>query len=82
VKKVVQPRHIEEKNIHGKTPGALFIEQHKDLMKEGEQWMRDTADSCMLVALPCQEVIYKIKGLLFSLTKLHSNSLSYQMQYL
>ncbi|KAJ6699859.1 PROTEIN ACCELERATED CELL DEATH 6-LIKE [Salix purpurea] len=37
VKKVVQPRHIEEKNTHGKTPGALFIEQHKEMMKEGEQ---------------------------------------------
>ncbi|KAJ6741921.1 CASKIN [Salix viminalis] len=32
VKKVVQPRHIEEKNTLGKTPGALFIEQHKEMM--------------------------------------------------
>ncbi|XP_061964196.1 ankyrin repeat-containing protein ITN1-like isoform X2 [Populus nigra] len=58
VKKVVQPRHIEEKNIHGKTPGALFIEQHRDLMKEGEQWMRDTADSCMLVATLIATVVF------------------------
>ncbi|KAJ6331920.1 hypothetical protein OIU76_010323 [Salix suchowensis] len=41
VKKVVQPRHVEEKNIHGKTPGALFIEQHKGMMKEGEQMHSD-----------------------------------------
>ncbi|XP_011020234.1 PREDICTED: ankyrin repeat-containing protein At3g12360-like isoform X2 [Populus euphratica] len=58
VKKVVQPRHIEEKNTNGKTPGALFIEQHKDLMKEGEQWMRDTADSCMLVATLIATVVF------------------------
>ncbi|KAG5242767.1 ankyrin repeat-containing protein [Salix suchowensis] len=58
VKKVVQPRHIEEKNIHGKTPGALFIEQHKEMMKEGEQWMRDTADSCMLVATLIATVVF------------------------
>ncbi|XP_006381090.3 ankyrin repeat-containing protein ITN1 isoform X2 [Populus trichocarpa] len=58
VKKVVQPRHIEEKNFHGKTPGALFIEQHRDLMKEGEQWMRDTADSCMLVATLIATVVF------------------------
>ncbi|KAG5242764.1 ankyrin repeat-containing protein [Salix suchowensis] len=58
VKKVVQPRHIEEKNIHGKTAGALFIEQHKEMMKEGEHWMRDTADSCMLVATLIATVVF------------------------
>ncbi|KAJ6381060.1 hypothetical protein OIU77_029874 [Salix suchowensis] len=58
VKKVVQPRHIEEKNTLGKTPGALFIEQHKEMMKEGEQWMRDTADSCMLVATLIATVVF------------------------
>ncbi|KAB5552470.1 hypothetical protein DKX38_009781 [Salix brachista] len=58
VKKVVQPRHIEEKNIHEKTPGALFIEQHKEMMKEGEHWMRDTADSCMLVATLIATVVF------------------------
>ncbi|KAJ6912860.1 hypothetical protein NC651_015348 [Populus alba x Populus x berolinensis] len=58
VKKVVQPRHIEEKNIRGKTPGALFIEQHKGLLKEGEQWMRDTANSCMLVATLVATVVF------------------------
>ncbi|KAF9679739.1 hypothetical protein SADUNF_Sadunf06G0045700 [Salix dunnii] len=58
VKKVVQPWHIEEKNTQGKTPGALFIEQHKEMMKEGEQWMRDTADSCMLVATLIATVVF------------------------
>ncbi|KAG5242769.1 ankyrin repeat-containing protein [Salix suchowensis] len=41
-----------------KTPGALFIEQHKEMMKEGEQWMRDTADSCMLVATLIATVVF------------------------
>ncbi|CAK7345326.1 unnamed protein product [Dovyalis caffra] len=35
VKKVVQPRHIEENNKDGKTPGALFIEQHKSRATAG-----------------------------------------------
>ncbi|KAG5621852.1 hypothetical protein H5410_007070 [Solanum commersonii] len=33
-----------------KTPKKLFREENKVLLKEGERWMKDTANSCMLVA--------------------------------
>ncbi|KAJ6363286.1 hypothetical protein OIU78_003459 [Salix suchowensis] len=32
--------------------------EHKEMMKEGEQWMRDTADSCMLVATLIATVVF------------------------
>nr|DAD22618.1 TPA_asm: hypothetical protein HUJ06_024081 [Nelumbo nucifera] len=50
VEKVVPPRFRECQNKQGKTPQALFTEQHKDLVKEGETWMKDTATSCAVVA--------------------------------
>ncbi|KAJ3694053.1 hypothetical protein LUZ60_009533 [Juncus effusus] len=31
-------------------PATMFTEQHKDLVKEGETWMRDTANSCTIAA--------------------------------
>jgi hypothetical protein len=39
----------EEKNKDGKTPRELFTESHKELMKEGEKWMKSTATSCTVV---------------------------------
>ncbi|MCE3050659.1 hypothetical protein HAX54_047770 [Datura stramonium] len=33
-----------------RTPGVLFTEEHKELVQEGEKWMKETASSCMLVA--------------------------------
>jgi len=50
VEKIVQPQFRESKNKAGKTPQSLFIENHETLRKEGEDWMRTTADSCSLVA--------------------------------
>ncbi|XP_010248103.1 PREDICTED: ankyrin repeat-containing protein NPR4-like isoform X1 [Nelumbo nucifera] len=50
VEKFIPPKHRESRNNNGKTPQALFTEEHKDLVKEGEKWMKDTAQSCMLVA--------------------------------
>jgi len=33
-----------------KTPKALFTDQHKDLVEQGEKWMKETATSCTVVA--------------------------------
>ncbi|XP_031258179.1 uncharacterized protein LOC116116225 [Pistacia vera] len=40
----------ETEKKDGKTPGALFSEQHQKLKEEGEKWMKDTANYCMVVA--------------------------------
>ncbi|KAG6667491.1 hypothetical protein CIPAW_01G104800 [Carya illinoinensis] len=50
VQSVIPPRDSEVVNRDNKTPRELFIEQHKDLLKEGEKWMKDTANSCTVVA--------------------------------
>ena len=39
----------ENKNKEGKTPWALCTEEHRDLMKDGEKWMRETVAQSMLV---------------------------------
>lgn len=50
VKKIVQPLYVKAKNKKGKKPEELFIATHKQLLRNGELWMKSTAKSCMLVA--------------------------------
>ncbi|KAI3954663.1 hypothetical protein MKW98_019794 [Papaver atlanticum] len=38
------------RNDNGDTAQFLFTEKHKELMKEGETWMKDLSTSCMVVA--------------------------------
>ncbi|KAM0037979.1 hypothetical protein Hdeb2414_s0013g00409511 [Helianthus debilis subsp. tardiflorus] len=40
----------ERKNKDGLTPRELFTEEHKELIREGEKWMKETASQCMVVA--------------------------------
>ncbi|XP_027150141.1 uncharacterized protein LOC113750349 [Coffea eugenioides] len=39
-----------KKNSDEKTPGELFFDEHKDLLKDAKEWMKDTSNSCMVVA--------------------------------
>ncbi|KAK4254675.1 hypothetical protein QN277_010023 [Acacia crassicarpa] len=50
VKKIMPPSFTEMKNSKGLTPRELFSEEHKELLKEAESWMKETANSCMLVS--------------------------------
>lgn len=47
---IVQPKYKEMVNLHYKTPQALFSDQHKKLVEQGEKWMKETAESCTVVA--------------------------------
>ncbi|RZC86945.1 hypothetical protein C5167_030295 [Papaver somniferum] len=38
-----------KRNKNGDTAHFIFTEQHKDLLKKGEDWMKDTSGSCMIV---------------------------------
>ncbi|XP_017970847.1 PREDICTED: ankyrin repeat-containing protein At3g12360 [Theobroma cacao] len=49
VESVVQPKYREMVNNHFKTPRALFTDQHKKLVEQGEQWTKETAESCTVV---------------------------------
>ena len=46
---VVHPSPLERTNKKDQTPRQLFIESHKELMKEGEKWMKEIANSCTAV---------------------------------
>ncbi|CAH2046412.1 unnamed protein product [Thlaspi arvense] len=58
VKKIVPNSYIKAKNSEGKVAHDLFTEQHRELRKEGEKWMKDTATSCMLVSTLIATVVF------------------------
>ncbi|KAL9688983.1 hypothetical protein QQ045_033412 [Rhodiola kirilowii] len=58
VEKIVQPSYTERKNKDQLTPKELFVSDHKELVKEGEAWMKNTAQSCMLVATLIATVMF------------------------
>ncbi|GAY40244.1 hypothetical protein CUMW_050490, partial [Citrus unshiu] len=50
IEKLVHPLVEKTPNVLGKTAEDVFMEQHKDLLEKREQWMKVTANSCMVVA--------------------------------
>ncbi|XP_018814336.1 ankyrin repeat-containing protein NPR4-like [Juglans regia] len=50
VESIVLPKIKKVENKDDMTPRELFTKNHKDLMKEGEIWMKDTTTSCTVVA--------------------------------
>nr|XP_018629789.1 uncharacterized protein LOC104106550 isoform X2 [Nicotiana tomentosiformis] len=50
VEKIVPPSLHRMRNNDGKTPRQFFTEEHQLLLKEGERLMKDTVNSCMIVA--------------------------------
>ncbi|VVA34692.1 PREDICTED: ankyrin, partial [Prunus dulcis] len=49
VETIVLPRMRDILNNENLTPRALFTKNHKELVKEGERWMKETATSCTVV---------------------------------
>jgi hypothetical protein len=47
---VVDPKCAEANNADGKKPYEVFLESHKELVKAGQQWIYDTANSYIAVA--------------------------------
>ncbi|KAL9670996.1 hypothetical protein QQ045_008559 [Rhodiola kirilowii] len=58
VEKTVHPSFTEMKNDDGLTPKEVFVLEHKELRKEGEAWMKNTAQSYMLVAVLIVTVMF------------------------
>ncbi|KAJ7972742.1 Ankyrin repeat-containing protein [Quillaja saponaria] len=50
VKEYVPQHFLFQNNKEEKNPGDIFIEDHKDLVKEGGEWLKSTSESCSLVA--------------------------------
>ncbi|KAJ0087526.1 hypothetical protein Patl1_07173 [Pistacia atlantica] len=56
--KKLNPLDVEAKNRDGKTPRALFSQEHQKLKDDGEKWMKDTANYCMVVALLITTMVF------------------------
>ena len=49
LEQIVHPKMREERNCDGCTPRELFTIEHRDMKEKGEQWMKNTANSCTVV---------------------------------
>ncbi|KAF5959082.1 hypothetical protein HYC85_000291 [Camellia sinensis] len=58
VEKHVVPRNKEARNYYEMTPAEVFTDKHKELVKEGEQWMKDRANACSIVATLIAIVVF------------------------
>ncbi|OVA16338.1 Ankyrin repeat [Macleaya cordata] len=58
VEKIVQPTYKELENENRETPRDVFTKEHKELLEKGEKWMKDTAQSCMVVATLIATVVF------------------------
>ncbi|KAG4121886.1 hypothetical protein ERO13_D11G232880v2 [Gossypium hirsutum] len=58
LRRILPPKFEEELNENNRTPASLFSHEHKELMKEGEKWMKNNAASCMVVATLISAVMF------------------------
>nr|XP_043632769.1 uncharacterized protein LOC122603964 isoform X2 [Erigeron canadensis] len=58
VKQMIPPSYRERKNKDGLTPHELFTVKHKDLVTESGQWMKETANQCMVVAALIATIVF------------------------
>ncbi|KAM3694304.1 hypothetical protein ACJW31_07G047900 [Castanea mollissima] len=58
VEKKVPPSYLNMKDCNGKTAGELFTKEHENLQRKGEEWMKDTANYCMIVATLITTVVF------------------------
>ncbi|KAI3832418.1 hypothetical protein MKX03_020652 [Papaver bracteatum] len=58
VEKIVQSKLKEFVNKDGITPAQLFTKEHKALKKDGEAWMKETANACMIVSALIATVMF------------------------
>lgn len=58
MKKLISPMYIERQNNSGETAAMVFTKEHKDLVEEGQKWMKDTAYSYTIVAALIVTVVF------------------------
>ncbi|XP_059633229.1 uncharacterized protein LOC132276004 [Cornus florida] len=58
VEKFVIPAYREMKNKDEKTAAMIFSEEHENLVREGEKWMKDTSNSCTIAAALIATVVF------------------------
>ncbi|KAG2669435.1 hypothetical protein I3760_14G034600 [Carya illinoinensis] len=60
IERIVHPKDKEARNKDCKTSRPLFTENHKDMMKNGEKWMKDTASSCTVVGALIVTIMFAV----------------------
>ncbi|WVZ09144.1 hypothetical protein V8G54_013674 [Vigna mungo] len=60
VEEVVHVKCRGAKNGEGKTPEEIFIETHKELMKDGEKWIKETAGTFAIVGVLVITVVFPV----------------------
>ncbi|GKA19408.1 ankyrin repeat-containing domain, PGG domain protein, partial [Tanacetum coccineum] len=58
VKKMIPPSYRNRKNKDDLTPHDLFTQEHKELVTQGEKWMKGTANQCMVVAALIATIVF------------------------
>ncbi|KAJ9130581.1 hypothetical protein P3X46_034336, partial [Hevea brasiliensis] len=58
IESMLPPKFGERLNENFLTPSALFTKEHKELVKEGERWMKNNTASCMVVAALIATVMF------------------------
>ncbi|PWA71723.1 ankyrin repeat-containing domain, PGG domain protein [Artemisia annua] len=58
VSKMIPPSYKQRKNDDDLTPHELFTKEHKELVTQGEKWMKGTANQCMVVAALIATIVF------------------------
>ncbi|KAI3858669.1 hypothetical protein MKX03_027372 [Papaver bracteatum] len=58
VEQVVRPSYREMKNKYGIKPRDLFAQEHKFLLTEGEKWIKEASQACMIVSTLIATVMF------------------------
>ncbi|KAI3821760.1 hypothetical protein L1987_09332 [Smallanthus sonchifolius] len=58
VEQMIPPQYRQRKNGAGETPYDLFTKKHANLVTKGEDWMKNTASQCMVVATLITTIVF------------------------
>ncbi|KAJ0800106.1 putative PGG domain, ankyrin repeat-containing domain superfamily [Helianthus annuus] len=58
VEKLMYPLELLNENISMETPAMVFTREHQELVKQGEMWMKTTAESCSITAALIVTVVF------------------------
>ncbi|CAH1454447.1 unnamed protein product [Lactuca virosa] len=58
VERMIPPNYRQRKNVQGETPHDLFTKKHETLVTKGEDWMKNTAAQCMVVATLIATIVF------------------------
>ncbi|KAJ0571519.1 putative ankyrin repeat-containing domain, PGG domain, ankyrin repeat-containing domain superfamily [Helianthus annuus] len=55
---MIPPQYRQRKNLDNVTPQDLFTKKHEKLVTKGEDWMKNTASHCMVVATLITTIVF------------------------